>query len=80
MDAVQLAAGHRQIARLAGTASQQDGVVVGAQACHRHVDADVHAGPEDHALFLEHRQPAIEEALLHLEFGNPVAQQAADPI
>ena len=41
MDARQLAAGHRQIAGLAGTASQQDGVVVGAQALHRHVHANV---------------------------------------
>ena len=46
----------------------------------RHVHADVDAGAEHHAFGLHHREPAIEEALLHLELGDAVAQQTADAI
>ena len=56
VDALQLAARHRQIARLPGAAREQHGVVVGAQPLHRHVDADVDAGAEDHAFGLHHRR------------------------
>ena len=80
VDALQLAAGHRQIARLPGAAGEQHGVEVGDADARRHVDADVDARPEHHAFGLHDRQPAIEEALLHLELGNAVAQQAADAI
>ena len=38
------------------------------------------AGAEHHAFFLHDGETAVEEPLLHLEFGNAVAQQPADAI
>ena len=38
------------------------------------------SGPEDDALLLHEREPAIEMALLQLELGNAVAKQPADPV
>ena len=37
-------------------------------------------GSKDHALLLHDRQPAGQEPLLHLELGDAVAQQPADPV
>ena len=80
MDALQLAAGHRQVARRSGAARQQHRVEVALQAPGGQIHADVHAGLEDHALRFQDRQTAIEEALLHLELGDAVAQQATDAV
>ncbi len=44
------------------------------------VDADLDAGAELHALGLHLREAAIKMALLHLELGDAVAQEAADAI
>ena len=44
------------------------------------VDADVDARPEDDALGLHLAEPAVEVPLLHLEVGDAVAEQAADPV
>src|SRR5262245_7889058 len=38
------------------------------------------AGAENNAGLLHDPEPAIEEPLFHLELGNAVAQQAADPV
>ena len=46
----------------------------------RDVDADVRARPEDDALGLHLLEPAVEVPLLHLEVGDAVAEQAADPV
>jgi hypothetical protein len=35
------------------------------------VHADVHTRSEDHTLGFHQREPPIEDALLHLEFGMP---------
>jgi hypothetical protein len=80
VDAVQLATGHRQVARLLGAAGKQDGVEVPPQLVRRHVHADVHAGPEDHTLVLHEREAPVENPLLHLELGDSVAQEAPDPV
>ena len=80
MDAVELAAGHRQIARNGRSAGQHDGVELAPQLVDRHVDADVRARPEHHAFLAHQQQPPIEHALLQLELGNTVAQQPTDPI
>ena len=80
MDVVQLATGHGQITPLRRTAGQHDRVVRGVQ----HGDVDVVA---DHGVraelgsFSDHLlETLVDVALLHLELGDPVAQQAADPI
>ena len=46
----------------------------------REVDADVDARLEDDALGLHLLEPAVEPPLLHLEVGDAVAQEAADPV
>jgi hypothetical protein len=80
MDAGKFASRHRQVARLSGARGEQDCIVVALQAGHRHVDTDVDAGAEDDAFGRQQLDAALEETLLHLEFGNAVAQQAADAI
>jgi NAD(P)H-dependent glutamate synthase small subunit len=80
MDAVQLASRDRQIARRAGAAREHDGVEVALQIGHRHAGADVGVGLEHDAGFLHQLEPPVEDALLHLELGDAVAQQATDAI
>src|SRR5690606_37812378 len=43
-------------------------------------DADLHAGAEPGALRLQLRESLLEPPLLHLEVGDAVAQQTADPV
>ena len=78
--AVKLAAGHLEIARPPGAAGQQHRVEVAAQVVGGDVHADVDAGAEHDALGRQQLEPPIEDALLHLELGNAVAQQPADAI
>ena len=59
---------------------EHDGVELAPQLVGRNVGADVGVGPEPDALGLHDREPAIEDALLHLELGDAVAKQAADAI
>ena len=59
---------------------QHDGVELLAQLVDGDVDADVHAGAELGALGLHLLEAAVEVALLHLELGDAVAQQAADAV
>src|SRR5262245_13682885 len=80
VDAAELAAGHRQVARPARAARQDDRVEVPAEVPDGHVDADMRPCAEDDAGLLHDPEPAVEEPLLHLELGNAVAQQAADPV
>ena len=56
------------------------GVELGAQLVGGDVDADVDAGAELGALGLHLVEAAVEVALLHLELGDAVAQQAADAV
>ncbi len=49
VDALQVAAGDIEVARLLGAAGQQDGIEFAAQVFHRHVAADVGIGLELHA-------------------------------
>ncbi len=72
--------GNRQITRDRGAAAQHDGVELAAQLVGRNAGADVRVGPELDALRVHDREPAIENALLHLEFRDAVAKQAADAI
>ena len=80
MDALEVAALDRQVARLGRAAAEADGVELGEELLGRDVDADVDAGLEDDPLGLHLLEPAVEVALLHLEVGDAVAEQAADPV
>src|SRR2546428_4348989 len=80
MDARELASGHREIARPAGAPGQDQRVEIAAQGPDVHVDTDVGARAEDDAFLLHDLQPAVDEALLHLELGDAVAQEAPDPV
>ena len=80
VDAVQLAAGDVQVARLLGAAGQQDGVELLAQILHRDVAAHVGTGLETHSLGAHLLDAAVDEVLLHLEIRDAVAQQAADAV
>ncbi len=77
MDAVELAARDRQVARLLGAAGQRHRVVVLEQLLGRQVDADMGAVMEGHAFALHLLDAHIDDALLHLEVGDAVAHQAA---
>ena len=93
VDALQFAAGHRQVARLLGTAREDHGVELGLQLLGRdglarqvgHARggrglAHEHAGAEDHAFGLHLLDATVDVALLHLEVGDAVAQQAPDTV
>ena len=79
VDAGELAAGHREVAPCGRAAGEHDRVAV-ADLTDGHVLADVRVDAELRALFAHLRDALLEVALLHLELGNAVAQQAADPI
>ena len=80
VDAAELAALDGQLARQRRPRGDDDGVVALAQVRAGEVDADRDARPEARALGLHLREPLVEVALLHLELGDAVAQQAADPV
>ena len=77
MDAVELAAGDRQVARLLGAAGENHGVVVGEELISSEIHADMGVVMEDYAFGLHLRDAAVDVMLLHLEVGNAVAQQPA---
>ena len=80
MNALQIAARHRQVTRARGAAGQHERIELGAKLVHRHVDADVTAGAKGDAFFAQDLEPPVEQSLLQLEFRNAVAQQAAHSV
>ena len=79
MDAAELAARDRQVAR------PRSAPMASTTASYRSrswspvsVGADVDAGAEDRALAAHLVEPPVEVLLLHLELGDAVAQQPAD--
>src|SRR6266516_4837204 len=93
MHAVELAAGNRQVARLLGSAGEYDCVEVGlhlpgvagvrgqiGDALPGAPLADEDTGTEHHAFSLHLIDPAVDQPLLHLEIGYPVAQKTTDPV
>ena len=77
MNALELAAGDRQVARLLGAAGKHHGVVLFEQFVGRNVDADIGAVMELHAFGLHLLDAAFDMNLFHLEVRDSVAQQAA---
>jgi hypothetical protein len=80
VDAVELAPGHGQVAGGGGATGEHHGVELRAQLVGRDVHADLDAGAELGALCGHLLDPAIEVALLHLELGDAVAEETADPV
>ena len=78
MDAIELAARDRQVARLFGAAGEGDGVVLGRQFLDGDVLADMDAGVERDALGLHLLDAPVDDGLVELEVGDAVAHQAAD--
>ena len=60
MDAVELAAGHRQVARLLGAAGEHDGVVIVEELFGRDIDADMGVVMEHDAFGLHLRDAAVD--------------------
>ena len=80
MHASELAARDVEVARTAGATGEQDGVEVTPQVVRRHVFAYVRTRAEHHAFRRHQVKTTIEHALLHLELGDAVAQQAAHAV
>src|SRR5207249_533987 len=55
-------------------------VELAAERVALHVHADAHAHPERHALGCHLLHATVDEPLLHLEVGNAVAEEPADPV
>ncbi len=77
MDAGEIAARRRQIARRLGAAGQRDRVVGIDQRLRADVAPDADVAVEDDALRLHLLDAPLDMTLLELEVGNAVAQQAA---
>ncbi len=84
VDAVEVAAGDRQIAAGFGAAGQCDSVILVEQFAR--IDrallslrgaADMDAVMERHALGFHLRHAAVDDVLFHLEVGNAVTKQSA---
>ena len=77
MNAAELAARDRQVARGFRAAGQHHGVEAVGHALDRHADADMRAVMEHDALGFHLRHALCDVMLLHLEVGNAVGEQAA---
>ena len=80
MDAGELASRHGQVARRPRAAREHDRIELSLQIRGRHRRADGGVGLEHHAVLFHQPQPPVEELFLHLELGDAVAQEAADPV
>ena len=80
VDAGQLTSRDGQIAWNGRPAAQNDRVELAAELVGGNALADVRVRPELDTFRLQDREPAIEDALLHLEFRDPVAKQTTDAI
>ena len=80
VDAGKLPARDRQVPPGRGAGGEDDGVMGGQEDVDVDVAPDLRPHPELGALGAHLGEASFEEALLHLELGDAVAQQAADPI
>src|SRR5690606_13230189 len=80
VDAAELAARNREVPRDARAAAEADGIVVTSELFTGNVHTDVDTGLEGHTLFGHLLDPSLDEPLLHLEVGNAVGEQPAEPI
>ena len=80
VNTAELAPGNRQVTRRARTAGEDDRVEVTPQIRDGDVDTDVRIRLEHDALLSHQLETPVQEALLHLELGDAVAQQAAEAV
>src|SRR5262249_25591718 len=80
MNAVQLASWHLEGTGLSCATGQDQGIKVGTQLFHRHVESHVGVGLEDNSFFRHQVQPTANNRLFELEIGNTVGEQSADAI
>ncbi len=80
MDALQLAAGNRQLAPSGCATGQYDRIEISAQLFGANVDPDVDARPEFGSFGAHLVQTPIKMPLFHLEFRDAVTQQPADAV
>ncbi len=80
VDAVQFAPRHRQIAGLLGAAGEDHRIAFAEQPGDRDARPHMAVRAELHPFRLHLRHPLVDPVLLHLEVGNAVAEQAADPV
>ena len=80
LDAAEVSPFDRQVARAGRAAAQAHCVKVVEQLPAGSIDPDVGLRDEFHAFCFHLREPAVEVAFLHLEVGNSVTQQPADPV
>ena len=80
MDALQLAARNRQVARPLAAARQQHRIEVVHQRLHGQVHAHMRVGHKRHALLAHLPDAPVEQVFLQLEVGNPIAHQPADAV
>src|SRR5580658_5334498 len=80
VDAFELAAGDRQVARMLRAAAQQDRVLFLLERLHIHIHANVRIANEGHAFVAHLLDAAVDDVFFELEVGNAVAEQAADAV
>src|SRR5258706_6577796 len=80
MNSLQLAAGNGEVSRLSRAATQDDGVKIAAEVLDLDVEADVGAGDELDAFFLNDLDGAEDDLFFELEVGDAVGEQAADAV
>src|SRR5690606_6603419 len=73
----QFRAGNAGRAGLFRAAAIEHRITAGEQHVHAHIDADIDAAMEGHALALHLLDAAVDMVLLDLEVGNAVAHQPA---
>ena len=80
MDSLQFAAGNVQIARMLGSAGEDDRIEVARKSSTANILAYFGVGNELHAFGRHLFQAAIDDVLLQFELRNTVTQQAADAV
>ncbi len=80
VNALEFAAGNRKVARNPRTHRQHHGVEVAQEVFAPDVGPHRHAGAESNAFAAHLLEPRIDDALLHLEVGDPVAEKTAEAI
>src|SRR6185369_9172363 len=82
VDAGESAAGHLEVPGVQRSSGEHDGVDSGAQLddVESALAADVYAGAQLGALGGQLGEPLVDEVLGHLEVGDAVAQQTAEPV
>src|SRR5690606_13341729 len=80
MDALEIPPLHAQIAWMLGSETQQHRVEVLPKVGRREIRTDVNPRLEGHAFFPHLIETTIDDPLLHLELGDSVPEEPADPV